>query len=82
MLVVEELYPDDSRLPEYLDKEKGIKFPDDAGALFVRAHFNLDSDKGKEAYSNAKFFGLAGEWSIRWSPHLRGRAHTRYNLLS
>lgn len=47
----------DSRLPERM-KTAGI------GGLYVRTQFNLDTEDGRNAFSNVKFFGDESEWSI------------------
>lgn len=56
-LQAEELMPGDPRLPESIRAVGG-------GALLVRGQFNLDTQAGREAYSNAKFFGTDVEWSV------------------
>lgn len=61
-LDIKELLPGDPGLPETL--ADGTKWPTEAGALWVKTQFNLDSDRGREAYSMVKFFGDDGSWSI------------------
>lgn len=56
-LQAEELLPGDPRLPDAIRNVGG-------GALWVRGQFNLDTQAGREAYSNAKFFGEDVEWSV------------------
>lgn len=56
-LQAEELLPGDARLPDSIRAVGG-------GALWVRGQFNLDTQAGREAYSNAKFFGEDVEWSV------------------
>lgn len=56
-LQAEELLPGDPRLPDSIRNVGG-------GALWVRGQFNLDTQAGREAYSNAKFFGEDVEWSV------------------
>ena len=57
VLQAEELMPGDPRLPAVFHKHK-------AGALYVRTQFNLETQQGAEAFSNVKFWGDEGEWSI------------------
>lgn len=61
---VEELMPGDSRLPT--KTRDGRPWPTQAGGLYVKTRFNLDTTEGKDAYSNVKFFSETGEceWSI------------------
>jgi hypothetical protein len=54
-LEIVELLPGDRRLPKRT--ADGRPWPKEAGALRARWQANLDSDDGKAAYSNAKFFG-------------------------
>lgn len=61
-LEIEELMPGDPRLPGKL--ANGKAWPREAGALLVKMQFNLDSDLGRRAYSNVKFYGDEQEWSI------------------
>lgn len=61
-LDIQELMPGDPGLPDHL--ADGTKWPAEAGALWVKTQFNLDSDRGREAYSMVKFFGDDGSWSI------------------
>lgn len=60
-----ELMPGDPRLPATLPDGKA--WPDDAGALWVKAQFNLATQAGKDAFENVKFFGEDGEWSIGYT---------------
>lgn len=59
---VKELMPGDPDLPKTLPN--GQPWPKDAGALKVVTRFNLDTQRGREAYSDVKFFGDQQEWSI------------------
>jgi HK97 family phage prohead protease len=52
-----EVPPSDPRLPAKM-KAAGI------GGLYARVQFNLQSEKGKEAFANVAFFGAEQEWSI------------------
>lgn len=60
-----ELMPGDDRLPKSLPN--GDVWPADAGALWVKAQFNLNTEAGRDAFENVKFFGDDGEWSIGYS---------------
>ena len=57
VLEIYEVPPTDRRLPMKM-KMAGI------GGLFARVQFNLQSEKGKEAFANIAFFGEEQEWSI------------------
>lgn len=57
VLEIYEVPPTDPRLPMKM-KMAGI------GGLFARVQFNLNSEKGKEAFANVAFFGEDQEWSI------------------
>jgi HK97 family phage prohead protease len=57
VLEIYEVPPTDRRLPMKM-KMAGI------GGLFARVQFNLQSEKGKEAFANVAFFGEEQEWSI------------------
>ncbi|MFI6900355.1 2'-5' RNA ligase family protein [Nonomuraea sp. NPDC050394] len=61
--VVEELLPGDPRLLTMAAEAK-IAWPAEAGALYVKARFNLETDDGAKAFSNVKFYGREQEWSI------------------
>jgi HK97 family phage prohead protease len=57
VLEIEEYMPGDARLPEKIQALGG-------GGLFVKMQFNMDTQTGKDAFSNVKFFGDENEWSI------------------
>jgi HK97 family phage prohead protease len=57
VLEIYEVGPNDRRLPLKM-KMAGI------GGLFARVQFNLQSEKGREAFANVAFFGEEQEWSI------------------
>jgi len=57
ILEIYEVPASDPRLPEKM-KRAGI------GGLYAKVQFNLNSEKGREAFSNVQFFGLEQEWSI------------------
>lgn len=52
-----ELMPGDPRLPTKIQALGG-------GGLMVRMQFNLNTQRGRDAYEDVKFFGDASEWSI------------------
>jgi hypothetical protein len=62
---VAELAPGDSRLPA--TTPDGAPWPRDGGGLVARVVFNLDTQRGAEAYADAKFYGPDGEWSIGYN---------------
>lgn len=57
VLDIYEVGPGDPRLPQKM-KTAGI------GGLYARVQFNLNSEKGREAFANVAFFGHEQEWSI------------------
>ena len=57
VLEIYEVAPGDRRLPVKM-LNAGI------GGLYARVQFNLNSEKGKEAFANIAFFGQEQEWSI------------------
>lgn len=57
VLEIYEVAPNDSRLPAKM-KSAGI------GGLYAKVQFNLNSEKGREAFTNVAFFGEEQEWSI------------------
>lgn len=59
-LKVEELMPNDSRLPEDLRQQN-------AGALLVKMQFNLNTSRGRDAFYDVQFFAEEQEWSIGYS---------------
>jgi hypothetical protein len=65
VLEARELYPGDPNLPE--TKADGSEWPSKAGALYVKAQYNLDTQAGREAFSWAKFMGAEQQWSIGYT---------------
>ncbi|WP_433357727.1 2'-5' RNA ligase family protein (plasmid) [Microtetraspora malaysiensis] len=63
---VEELMPGDPRLLEMTTKAGRPPLPREAGALYVKARFNLRDDDARKAYEKVRFFSETGEceWSI------------------
>jgi len=57
VLEIYEVPPNDPRLPQKM-KLAGI------GGLYAKVQFNLNSEKGREAFTNVAFFGEEQEWSI------------------
>lgn len=64
-LDAKELMPGDAELPKELSD--GTPWPKEAGALKIKMQFNLGTTRGREAYSDVKFFGPQQEWSIGYS---------------
>lgn len=64
-LAIKEILPGDPSLPETLPS--GDPWPSGAGALWVKTQFNLNTDVGRRAYENVKFFSDDADssaWSI------------------
>lgn len=59
-LKVEELMPNDERLPDDLRQQN-------AGALLVKMQFNLNTSRGRDAFHDVQFFADEQEWSIGYS---------------
>ena len=59
-LSAEELLPGDDRLPT--KTRDGQEWPGTAGALYVETQFNLETENGRDAFSNVKFYGPDQEW--------------------
>jgi len=57
-----ELNPGHKDLPKMLPD--GSPWPKEAGGVKVETQFNLETQAGRDAYSNVKFFGQDQEWSI------------------
>jgi HK97 family phage prohead protease len=57
VLEIYEVPPGDRRLPQKMINA-GI------GGLYAKVQFNLNSEKGREAFANVAFFGQEQEWSI------------------
>jgi HK97 family phage prohead protease len=57
ILDIFEVPPKDRRLPPKMFKA-GV------GGLFAKVQFNLNAERGKEAFANVAFFGEEQEWSI------------------
>jgi phage head maturation protease len=62
---IKELMPGDPDLPERLPN--GDPWPPEAGGLQVKTRFNLETQRGREAYSDVVFFGDDQEWSIGYN---------------
>lgn len=62
---IKELLPGDGGLPDTLSN--GDPWPSNAGALKVKAQYNLNTERGRDAFEDAKFFGTDQEWSIGYS---------------
>ena len=57
VLDIFEVAPKDRRLPQKM-------FDAGVGGLFAKVQFNMNSERGKEAFANVAFFGEEQEWSI------------------
>jgi HK97 family phage prohead protease len=62
---IKELLPGDPKLPTKL--ANGEEWPKEAGALYVKVRFNLETQAGRDAYSNVKFYADETEWSIGYN---------------
>jgi hypothetical protein len=69
-LDVKELLPGDPELPTAMPG--GDSWPSGAGALKVKTQFNLETQRGREAYSDVVFFGDEQEWSIGYNVPVGG----------
>lgn len=69
-LEVRELMPGDKELPKVMPN--GDPWPSNAGALKVKTQFNLETQRGREAYSDVVFFGEEQEWSIGYNVPVGG----------
>ena len=69
-LDVKELLPGDPELPKTMPN--GDPWPAGAGALKVKTQFNLDTQRGREAYSDVTFFAEEQEWSIGYNVPVGG----------
>lgn len=69
-LDVKELLPGDPELPDHMPD--GDPWPSNAGALKVKTQFNLETQRGREAYSDVVFFGEEQEWSIGYNVPVGG----------
>lgn len=61
-LDVKELMPGDPQLPATLPN--GQPWPETAGGLLVKMQFNMNTQRGRDAYEDVKFYGDEQEWSI------------------
>lgn len=64
-VVVKELLPGDEGLPQVFSD--GSPWPAEAGALYVKMQFNLETQRGRDAFSDVKFYRDDQEWSIGYS---------------
>ncbi len=64
-LDIKELMPGDPNLPKFT--ARGEPWPREAGALMVKAQFNLNTARGRDAYEDVKFFEDEQEWSIGYN---------------
>lgn len=57
VLMMKEVGPDDPTLPPKM-RANGV------GGLYAKVQFNMNSEAGREAFANVKFYGEEQEWSI------------------
>jgi hypothetical protein len=77
-LAREEWQPGDPRLPNTVPVT-GEPWPAGAGGLYVKAQYNLETDAGKTAYANAKFYKDEQNFSIGYKVrNARKRGGVRY----
>jgi len=62
---VKELMPLDPELPKTMPN--GEPWPVEAGAVKVITQFNLETQRGRDAFADVKFFGVDQEWSIGYN---------------
>lgn len=78
-LEAKELMPGDPRLPSKM--RNGDPWPREAGALMIKTQFNLETQRGREAYADVKFFGDQQEWSIGYQvPRDRFKIDTKTGI--
>ena len=59
---IKELQPGDALLPT--KTADGRDWPKSAGGLWVKTRYNMETQAGREGFSNVKFFGDQTGWSI------------------
>ena len=69
-LEAKELTPGSPELPKVMPD--GQPWPKGAGALKIKTQFNLETQRGREAYSDVVFFGDDQEWSIGYQVPVGG----------
>jgi hypothetical protein len=78
-LDIKELLPGDPALPR--ETPDGKPWPAAAGALWVKAQYNLATQIGRDCFANIQFFGPETQWSIGYDvpagKSVRGRDGTR-----
>ncbi len=63
-----ELLPGDERLKNLLDNDTWLKFSQNNwGGLYIKGRYNLDTQRGREAFADVKFYGSEAEFSIGYS---------------
>ena len=65
-----ELLPGDSRLPKQM--ANGKAWNPNAGALYIQCQFNLETERGRDAFADVKFFGGEQEWSLGYNVPVGG----------
>lgn len=75
VLEIEEVTSTDPRLPPKM-RAAGV------GGLYVKVQFNLNSERGREAFSTVAFFGEEQEWSIGYKTLIKNfDPNRRANIL-
>lgn len=67
---IRELLPGDADLPKSLPN--GEPWPAEAGGLLVKTRFNLETQRGREAYADVVFYKDQQEWSIGYNVPVGG----------
>lgn len=77
----EEWMPGDPRIAERIipNLPDGVEWPREAGAVYVKAEYNLNTPEGQRAYENAKFYGPEESFSVGYKV-ARGGARKRAGL--
>lgn len=62
----EEWLPRDPRIAQRIipNLPDGVEWPSAAGAVYVKAEYNLNTPEGQRAYENAKFYGPEESFSV------------------
>jgi phage head maturation protease len=74
---IKELLPGDPMLPK--TTPDGKPWPAAAGALYVKTQFNMDTQRGRDAFSDVRFFSKRGQcsWSIGYQVPAGGSVRTK-----
>lgn len=69
-LEAKELLPGDPSLPKTM--ADGSPWNPLAGALYIKTMFNMDTQRGRDAFMDVKFFGAEQEWSLGYNVPIGG----------